>query len=262
MAVEHAVAEKLRRRLLSDIGSGALPPGSRLGSERELSEQYGVSRATLRQVLAALGEAGLVRRVPGRSGGTFVSHAKVEHDLSRVVGLPAYLARQGYVAGTRVISTQMHVADDVARNALELDPGSLVIQIRRIRLADGKPISLDQACFPAERFSGLMELPLGGSLYELLDKEFDTIPADAQEMIEVVNATEDEAQLLCIEEGAPLLLITRITFDSNGIPFEFSHDLFRADRTRITMRTPGQGLRGGARSEGHYVQLSAVPGNS
>lgn len=259
MAIEQAVAEKLRRQMLADIGSGALPAGARLGSERELAEHYGVSRATLRQVLAALEEAGLVRRVAGRSGGTFVSHAKVEHDLTRVVGVPAYLARQGYVAGTRVISTRMATADEATRSALRLAPGALVVDIHRIRLADGTPISLDHARFPADRFPGLLEMPLGGSLYELLEREFRVTPADAEELIEVVHATDEEAALLSIETGSALLSITRTTSDDDGQPFEFSHDLFRADRTRISMRTPGRGMRGGARTDRHYIEISAVP---
>lgn len=259
MAVEQSVAEQLRRQLLSEISSGALAPGARLGSERELAERYRVSRATLRQVFAALEEAGLVTRVPGRAGGTFISHAKVDHDLTSLVGVPAYLARQGYVAGTRVLSTLMTTADDPTALALQLEPGALVVAIRRIRLADGKPISLDHAQFPAERFPGLMEMSLGASLYELLEREFDTVPADAEELIEVVHATDEEATLLSVEPGAALLSITRTSFDAEGKPFEHSHDLFRADRTRISMRTPGSGLRSGSRNGGHYIHLSAVP---
>lgn len=259
MAVEQSVAETLRRRLLSEISTGSLAPGARLGSERELAERYGVSRATLRQVFAALEEAGLVNRVPGRAGGTFVSHAKVEHDLTSLVGVPAYLARQGYVAGTRVLSTLITTPDEATAAALQLEPGALVVEIRRIRLADAKPISLDHAAFPAERFPGLMEMPLGSSLYDLLEREYNTVPAAAEELIEVVHATDDEATLLAVEPGAALLAITRTSFDGSGMPFEHSHDLFRADRTRISTRTPGAGLRAGVQGGAHYIHLSAVP---
>lgn len=255
---QRVVAEELRRRLLSDISSGALPPGAKLGSERELAEHYGVSRSTLRQVLAALQEAGLVRRVPGRAGGTFVSHAKVERDLSGVTGVPAYLARQGYVAGTRVLSTQMTAPDEVARRALRLADDGLVIDIRRIRLADGTPISLEHAQFPADRFTGLLECSLGGSLYELLEKDFDLQLGEAEELIEVVNATDHEATVLSVEPNAALLSITRTTVDSTNRPFEFSRDLFRADRTRITVRAPGRGMRGHVHQGGNYVELHAI----
>ena len=252
------MAEELRRRLLTDISSGVLPPGAKLGSERELSEHYGVSRSTLRHVLAALQEAGLVRSVTGRAGGTFISHAKVERDLSGVVGVPAYLARQGYVAGTRVLSTQMKAPDAAARRALLLEEGQLVIDIRRIRLADGTPISLEHAQFPADRFAGLLECSLGGSLYEVLEERFDLVPGEAEELIEVVNATEDEASVLATEPDAALLSITRTTVDGDGVPFEYSCDLFRADRTRITVRAPGRGFGGLARQNGGFVELRSV----
>ena len=246
--------------MLADVGSGALPPGARLGSERELAEHYGVSRATLRQVLAALDEAGLIRRVAGRGGGTFISHAKVERDLTKVVGVPAYLARQGYAAGTRVVATMIAAADAPTRRALQLGEGDLVVDIRRLRLADGTPFSLDRARFPADRFPGMLEQPLGGSLYRLIEQEYGVVIGDAEEVIEVVNATDDEAALLAVDVGAPLVSITRTTFDASGTPFEFSHDLFRSDRMRITMRTPGRGLRGAPGGDTpHFATISPVP---
>lgn len=260
MATEHAIAEQLRRRMLTDISSGSLPPGARLGSERQLAEHYGVSRGTLRQVLSKFEESGLVHRVAGRSGGTFITHGKVEHNLSKVVGVPAYLARQGYAAGTRVVSTRMEVAAALTQRALQLSAGSLVLDIRRLRLADGRPFSLDQARMPAERFPGLLEMSLGGSIYELLESEFDVVPADAEEIIEVVHATGEEAALLSVTEGDALLGVTRTTYDKKGDPFEFSHDLFRSDRTQIVMRTHGHGLLSIPIDNTHFARIFSVPG--
>ena len=98
--------EEVRRALAEQIGSGRLRPGQRLGAERALAAEFGVSRATLRQALAVLEEGGVVRRVPGRGGGTFVAKGKIERDLSRIVGVPALLRSQGVVAGTRVLSAR------------------------------------------------------------------------------------------------------------------------------------------------------------
>jgi len=112
----------------------------------------------------------------------------------------------------------------------------------RIRLADGSPISLERAKLPAKRFPGLLELPLGGSVYELIEEHFGTKPQDAVERIEVVLASADEAAILEVEPGAPLMAITRTTADQDGEPIEFSRDLFRADRIRIVVRTEGSGV--------------------
>jgi GntR family transcriptional regulator len=232
--------DDVRRVLAERISAGQLRPGQRLGAERTLAADLGVSRATLRQALAVLADSGVVRRVPGRGGGTFVSKDKIERDTSRVVGVPALLRSQGVVAGTRVLSAGLSAADEPVAHALGLRRGDLVVDLNRIRLADGSPIVVEHARFPADRFLGLLELPLGGSVYELLDEHFGTRPAEAVERIEVVTASPDEAQVLDVPAGSPLLAITRTTYNADGAPFEFSQDLFRGDRIRIVVRTPGE----------------------
>ena len=234
-------AEEVRRRLLDQISRGQLRPGERLGAERDLAQGLGVSRSTVRQALAALETVGGVRRVPGRGGGTFVRRQKVERDLSRVVGVPALLQAQGMTAGSRIVSTGLVGADEDTAAALGLATGEYVVDVVRIRLADGTPISLEHVRLPARMFPGVLDLPLGGSLYELLHEHFGTTPGEAVEHIEVVPAGEDEASILSVGTGAALLSITRTTKDASGTVFEFSHDLFRADRTVITVRTPASG---------------------
>ena len=221
--------EDVRRILVGQISAGQLRPGQRLDAERALAAELGVSRATLRQALAVLAQNGMVRRVPGRGGGTFISKGKIERDLSRVVGVPALLRSQGVVAGTRVMSARLSAADEAAAQALRLHAGDLVIDLVRIRLADGSPISVEHAMLPADRFPGLLELPLGGSVYELLEERYATRPKEALERIEVVAASPDEAMVLDVAAGAPLLSITRTTTDTDDEPIEFSHDLFRAE---------------------------------
>lgn len=237
-AVVGPAAERVRLLLLGQIQQGSLRPGERLAAERELATRLGVSRSTVRQALAALEAAGEVRRVPGRGGGTFVRGRRVERDLSKVVGVPALLRAQGMTSGSRILSTSMVVADEETAAALELDHGSYVFDVVRIRLADGSPISLEHVRLPAERFPKLLELPLGGSLYDLLAEHYDASPGEAEERIEVSAASADEASILATEPDAPLLSIRRTTRDTDGVVFEYSHDLFRADRTTITVRTP------------------------
>jgi GntR family transcriptional regulator len=232
--------EELRRRIVADINAGV--PGAKLGSERDLAERYATSRSSLRQMLAALEEAGLVHRAIGRAGGIFISHTQVQRSLSDVVGVPAFLANQGYVAGTRVLSTKITAPDRLTQTALQIGAGDFVVEIQRVRLADGSPISLELAQFPAEAFPGLLEKQLGGSIYEILENEYGLITSRADERIEAVNATPDEASLLAIKPSSALLLITRIAYDQHDAPCEFSRDLFRGDRTRLAVTVQGRGI--------------------
>jgi GntR family transcriptional regulator len=221
-----------RDRLLA-----ALPgPGERLGAERELAERLGVSRSTIRAALADLERSGVVRRARGRAGGIFVAERKVERDLTSLAGLPAYLRRQGFQSDARVLSTATIEADAETAEALGLAAPAPVLEIVRVRLADGEPISLERALFPAERFPDLLDRALGGSLYELLETHYGLVPGEAEERIEVVGAGTAEAKLLGLRRGAPLLAVARTAWDADGRAFERSHDLFRGDRARIVVR--------------------------
>ena len=221
-----------RERLLAELGE----PGERLGAERELAGRLGVSRSTIRAALADLERGGVIRRGRGRGGGIFVAERKVERDLTSLAGLPAYLRRQGFQSDARVLSTATVEADEETAAALGLGPGALLLEVVRVRLADAEPISLERALFPADRFPGLLDRSLAGSLYELLQTEYELLPGEAEERIEVVAAGGAEARLLGLRRGAPLLAVARTAWDAGGRAFERSHDLFRADRARIVVR--------------------------
>ena len=243
-------ADDARRRLESMVHDGSLRPGQRLGAERDLAVQLGVSRSTLRQALAALEGDGLVRRVPGRGGGTFVSQGKIDRDLSRIVGVPALLRDQGFTAGSRIVSISVAPPSGDAADALRLGPTDLVVDVVRIRLADGVPISLEHAQLPADRVPGLPERELSGSLYELL------VPYESVERIEVSLASREVASILGLHPADPLLSVTRTTVDEDDVPFEFSHDLFVADRMRIVVKSPGaRDAAGHSRLGGRRLEL-------
>jgi len=249
-------ADDARRRLESMLREGTLRPGQRLGAERDIAVQLGVSRSTLRHALAALEHDGLVRRVPGRGGGTFVSQGKIDRDLSRIVGIPALLRDQGFTVGSRIVSVAVVASSQEAASALAISSGSFVVDVVRIRLADGTPISLERAQLPADRVPGLLERELSGSLYELLEREYDLRPHEAVERIEVTAAPREVASILGVRPGDPLLSITRTTVDEDDVPFEYSHDLFVADRTRIVVRSPGaRDASGRSRIGGRVLEL-------
>ena len=220
-----------RERLLAELGE----PGSKLGAERELAERLGVSRSTIRAALADRERSGTIRRGRGRGGGLFVAERKVERDLESVTGLPAYLRRQGFESDARVLSTATIEADQQTAAELELAAGALLLEVVRVRLADGDPISLERALFPADRFPGLLDRSLAGSLYELLREHYGLRTGEAEERIEVVAAGGAEARLLGLQRGAPLLAVARTARDADGRPFERSQDLFRGDRARIVV---------------------------
>jgi GntR family transcriptional regulator len=219
------------------IAAGQLSPGDRLPTEHDLAAWLGVSRMTLRHALGELAQRGLVIRAVGRHGGTFVAEPKLDQDVTTLTGFSEQLRRHGMVAGARVLGATEVPAGPAAAAALGLRDGDPVHEVRRIRLADGRPMVLERSQFPVSLFPDLLSCRLDGSLYELLEDRFGQRPHRAKESFEPVIATVREAEALEVDEGAPLMLVERTAYSRAGLPLEYARDLFRGDRTRVVIWT-------------------------
>lgn len=228
---------QIEDRVAEAVRVGDLKPGDRLPSERELAERLQVSRMTLRQALESLARRGLVTRAVGRRGGTFVAEPKIERDLSALSGLTEELRRQGHRAGANVVSAEAIRAGRSAAEALAVPEGARVYEIVRLRFSDGEPLALERSVLPASRFPGLLDHPLEGSLYEVLQDHFGERLTRAVERLEPVVADRHEASLLNVKPGAPLLAVERTAFGDDLTPLEWARDLFRGDRLRVVVET-------------------------
>jgi GntR family transcriptional regulator len=223
--------------LAGAIAAGQLAPGDRLPTEHDLAAWLGVSRMTLRHALGELVQRGLVIRAVGRHGGTFVAEPKLDQDVTTLAGFSEQLRRHGMVAGARVLAAAQITAGPTAAAALGLRDGEQVLEVRRIRFGDGRPMVLEHSLFPASLFPGMLDCRLDGSLYELLEGKYGQRPHRAREFFEPVIAGIREAEALEVEEGAPLMLVQRTAYSQSGLPLEYARDLFRGDRTRLVIWT-------------------------
>ncbi len=149
------------------------------------------------------------------------------------------LRQQGFRVDTAVLHTGIGLASPVERRALRLQQGDPVFRLLRRRDADGAPLSLDAMSLPLRMLPGFPELPHSSSVYRILLEHYGIEAAEADEIIDTAEATAEQAEILGTQVGAPLLAIRRVTFSQAGVPFEFSHDLFLAERTRVTLRRHG-----------------------
>lgn len=232
---------------MSVIERGDLVPGDKLPVEEQFAASLGVSRMTLRQALASLGKTGTVVRKRGRGvGGTFVSQAKIECDLTGLAGFTEQMQRANVRAGARLVSARTTPADRSAAEALSVEVGAPVHEVVRVRTANREPLALERACFPAEVFPDLLEQGLTGSIYRLMSRRYGQTPQVASESLEPVLPTAEEAELLSVDPSTPLMLIERAAYGPSGQTLEYARDLFRSDRVRISFRT---GIGDAARKE-------------
>jgi GntR family transcriptional regulator len=228
-----AIAEQIE----TAIAAGELDVGTRLPPERHLAELFGVSRMTVRQALGALERDGLVRRAVGRAGGTFVTRPLAGSRPAGTGGLSAQLRRQGLAGGAELISVEIEPAGRRTAAALDLERGEKIVVVVRLRLAGGKPLAVERTSLPVRLFPAVEDMDLGGSLYDVMDRQFGRRPVRAVERLETAEARPSDARTLGVRRGAPVLLVERIGYAEDGTAVEFARDRFRADRTRLVIES-------------------------
>lgn len=207
------------------IESGALPPGSLVENEIDLSAALGVSRPTLQKAIAELVKDGFLTRKPGR--GTVVLPRSVQRQMS-VGSLYDDLAASGREPHTRVLRFGEAPIPDSLKARLPVDPGPL-LHITRLRIADGEPLSLLDNWVPRALVTFEPEELTAHGFYELL-REDDINPHLVEQQIGARLASEEESLLLENSTGDPLVTVRRVAFGEDASFIEFGEHAYRADR--------------------------------
>lgn len=222
------IAENLKEA----IQEGRLAPGDRLDNELELAERLGVSRPTIRQALQRLVHEGLVLRRRGL--GTVVLAPRILRSVA-LTSLYDDLTETERQPATVVISVAEMEGDADVAQALALAPGSRVLCLERLRLADGAPLAIMRNYLPAGLLLGSPEHDLAtAGLYELLRRQGIELHAGEQ-VIGARRATAPEARLLEASRGATLLTMSRTACDDAGRPVEHGSHAYLADRYSFKM---------------------------
>ncbi|GAA0999658.1 GntR family transcriptional regulator [Tsukamurella strandjordii] len=219
------------RALIEKRCAAELAPGSALPSERQLCEEYGVSRITVREALRQLVAEGTLVRIRGK--GTFVADHPARSHL-HLASFHEDMRRLGRVPTTTVLQTELRVPPPSTTSALGLRAADRAFHVKRLRIADGVPMSVDDAWYPEFVAPDLTEHELTQSIYELLRIEYGRPIDHAEQSIGAIAAKGELARLLDVPAGAPLLAFDRVSF-SGAVRVEHSYSWYRSDRYRVQM---------------------------
>src|SRR5579864_1053853 len=150
-----ALWRQIAGRLQQDIGAGVYPPGGRLPTEAELSQQFRVNRHTVRRALEELSRGGLVRVEQGR--GSFVAEDVLEYAVEPRTRFSEWIRRLNMEPSGRLLQLKETAADSHVAGGLGIRSGSRVVLLERLGFADDRPVSLSQHFFPASRLRGLAD---------------------------------------------------------------------------------------------------------
>jgi GntR family transcriptional regulator len=226
---------QLREIIRERIVSGEWEPGSLIPSERELCERYGISRMTARQSITELVNEGLLYREQGK--GTYVGQPRIAQQLLRLTGFTEDMQSRSHRPGAKVLSAEMWPADEATAERLRVKAGQPVYRLRRLRLADSRPLALETSCVTFIGCERLLERDLErDSLYQLLANAFDMPPLEAEQELEADLADEEESRLLEVPVGNPVLRTRRVTMTRRNQPVEYATSVYRGDKYRFHTR--------------------------
>lgn len=225
---------QLKEIIKSDIESGRLAPGDLIPSERELVEQYEISRPTVRQAINDLVSEGLLRKEKGK--GTFVAYPKINQwFLENLTSFPEEMKRKGLHYRTVVLGFESRVT---GKNYQKIF-GSVYTEfyrIERLRFVEDKPVVAVTTYLPRDLFPGLEAEHLEReSLYHLAQQKYELRISSADRIVEAVNISDEDAELLQVESGSAIHLTRTTAYLDDGSPFEYSIARYRGDLSSFTV---------------------------
>jgi GntR family transcriptional regulator, N-acetylglucosamine utilization regulator len=230
-------ARPLYIQMAEDISSrirrGDLRPGDRVASEPELMRQHAVSRATAVKALEHLERAGLVRREQGR--GTFVREPHLVQRQPVLGSFSEQVRRHGHVPTQRLVQlAAVQSIEERPEAAHWFGDEAKLVEIVRLRIVDGKPVGVHATVLQRETVdeAGIGEssfAPPDASLYALLDAAGIHV-VEADEHLQAIAASKQEAKTLGVKPGTPLMRVVRVSFGANGSPIEVTDARYVGDR--------------------------------
>ncbi|MGT2829624.1 GntR family transcriptional regulator [Streptococcus hillyeri] len=213
--------------LKEQIDKGIWKIGDRLPSERDLADDFSVSRMTLRQAITLLVDEGILERRVG--SGTYVASRWVQEKMRGTTSFTEIVTAQGKTPSTKVISYQKKLASQTEMDRLQLKKTDYVIRMERVRYADNVPVVYEVASIPEELIRNVERRAITEHFFKTLTDNGYEI-GKSQQVISAKIASERVADYLSIAKGHAILALTQVSYFTDNRPFEYVRSQYVGDR--------------------------------
>jgi GntR family transcriptional regulator len=226
---------KIEEAIATEIAQGEYRPGDQLPTEDALLQRFQVSRITIRRAIQNLVSRGLLEIRRGL--GTFVLSPQIKAELTKLTGFVEDMNATGRKATARVMSQSVVAASARVAERLQLAKGTKVMQIKRVRLADGVPISFDETYLPLSLGMQIVRNDLRlHPIFTLLEEEFGVPLVEADYELEAVIANKAVADALQVRVGSPIFQIERTSMTTGNQPVDYEVLSYRGDLVRFVTK--------------------------
>lgn len=239
------LADVVRDALRRAVITGEYPPGSQLPNEDALGSRFAVSRATIREAVRGLVEEGYLSRRQG--SGTFVtSRPLLRNSLDTNFSYTSYLESTGVRAGRRILGVRIVPADAAIAERLDVEPGTPVVELRRVRTADDQPAVYSIDHLPADIVDVERDRDaLGGSIYGMLAALGHPV-RHGEAVVAPARADDELAAVLEVPVGTLLQHLQQVDVDGAGRRVLYSLEWHNPEVMELRVYRRGPGAATGA----------------
>ncbi len=226
---------QLKELIVEEIKSGQYPVDSLIPTEKELSEQFGISRTTVRQAVTELVQEGWLYRI--KSKGTFIARQKLKQDfLQRLETFRDQMKRLGLEPSTEVLDCRVTKASHEVAENLQIEEGEQVIYLFRRRFGDKEPVVTVETYLPFDKCGFLKDQDFEKvSLYDGLSAREETRIFSAKRLVEAVEANNEDVRYLHVRKGSPIQLVHTVSVNKADVALEYSIARYRGDASSFQL---------------------------
>lgn len=219
--------------LRHQIDAGLFKVGDLLPTEEKLTEDYGISRVTLRKALQLLADEGQLVRHPGK--GTYISAHKTEESLQSLRGFAELMIEQHPGQVMEIKKFEVIVASACVAAQLALNHGERILRIWRRHLVDGHPVAIAAIYLPYKL--GRLLTPDDAATRTIYDLLTSKANIHIKRAVQRISATADDdiAISLDVDPGTPLLRVRRVTYSTDEQPVEYIQLYYPGDQHEMVM---------------------------